>query len=141
MTLEGIRTHIEAHDRLIELFSMTVESVTEGRAVVSMTVGEPHLNAAGLCHGGAVFSLADVAFALACNSHGTQALALEVAVNYIRPSRPGDRLTAVASEEFVGRKTGLYTIRVINQDQKEVAFLKATAFRIEGSCVTDHGGK
>ncbi len=133
--IEKVKRHIEEHDRLIELFGMEIEKVEEGRSVVSMTVGHDHLNAAGLCHGGTIFALADVAFALACNSYGVMALALEVSVNYLRPSKPGDRLTAEASEINLGKKTGLYTIKVRNQENKEIAFLKATAFRIEGESV------
>ncbi len=129
--LEEIRAHIEKHDRLITLFNMTVLDVEVGRAVVKMEIGEDHLNAANLCHGGAIFSLADVAFALACNSHGSMALALEVSANYVRPARLSEVITAEAKELHQGRRTGVYFIEVRNQDGKHVAFFKATSYRVD----------
>jgi len=129
--LDSIRRHIEAHDRLIEQFGMEILDVQPGTARVAMTVAPRHLNAADLCHGAAIFALADVAFALACNSHGVKALALEVSINYLRPARAGDRLVARAQEMHLGRRTGLYTIAVTGAGDREIAFLKATAYRLD----------
>lgn len=120
---------IKTRDRLIGIFSMVVEDAGPGTARVSMTVRPEFLNAAGLCHGGAIFSLADVAFALACNSHGTMALALETSMNFIRPAPDGEKLTAVATEISLGKTTGLYTVTVTSGGEKPVAFMKATAYR------------
>ncbi len=126
-----VREHIEKRDRLIKLFGMKIEDVEPGKAEVSMIVTEEHLNAASLCHGGAIFSLADVAFALACNSHGVMALAMEVSVNYLRPAQRGETLRAIATEENLGKRTGLYVVRVLNERGKGVAFFKATAYRLD----------
>ncbi len=128
--IQQVRRHIEDKDRLIHQFGMEILEVNPGQAAVGMVVKPEHLNAAGFCHGGAVFSLADVAFALACNSHGIMALALEVSISYLRPSLPGDYLVARAEEENLGRRTGLYLIKVTNSQSKKVAVLKATAFRM-----------
>lgn len=114
---------------------MEIQEAILGKATIAMTIGSDHLNAAGLCHGAAVFALADVAFALASNSHGTKALALEAAINYLRPTKQGERLTATAEEVYLGEKTGLYSIKVTDSRGKNVAFLKATAFRIQGESV------
>ena len=130
-TVELVKEKIGRFDRLIGLFGMNIERVEPGSAEVSMTVKDGHLNAAGVCHGATIYALADVAFALACNSHGRQALALEVSINYLRPARSGDTLRAVAQEINLGNSTGLYEIVVTNQDGKKIAFLKATAFRFE----------
>ena len=132
---ERVRAHIEAGDRLVGQFGMTVEEVVPGGARVSMTVTADHLNAAGLCHGAVLFALADVAFALASNSHGQKALALEVAANYLRPAQEGDRITARAREISRGRTTGLYAIEITGQDQRLLAFFKATAFRFPDQLV------
>ena len=129
--IEGVKKHIENYDKLITLFDMKIIGVKEGEAMVKMNVGPDHLNAAKLCHGGAIFSLADVAFALACNSYGKTSLALEVSINYVRPAKLGEELTAYARKLHRGSKTGLYFIEVKNQDNKPVAFLKATSFQIE----------
>lgn len=130
-----VKERIGKYDRLIKVFGMEIEGVEAGFARVSMVVRDEHLNAASLCHGATIYALADVAFALACNSHGRQALALEVSVNYLKPAVSGDRLTATAIEENLGNTTGLYKILVTNQDGKKIAFLKATAFRFERSLV------
>ncbi len=127
-----VREHIEKRDRLIELFGMKIEKVEPGKADVIMTVTENQLNAASLCHGGAIFSLADVAFALACNSHGIMALALEVSINYLRPAKKGETLKAMAREKNLGKRTGLYIVEVVNEKGKKVAFCKATAYRLDG---------
>jgi len=126
-----VREHIEKRDRLIELFGMKIENVEPGKADVVMTVTENQLNAASLCHGGAIFSLADVAFALACNSHGVMALALEASINYLRPAKKGEILKAMAREKNLGKKTGLYIVEVINEKGKKVAFFKATAYCLD----------
>jgi len=126
-----VKNHIGQHDKLIELFGMNIEKVEPGMAQVSMTVTDKHLNAASLCHGGAIFALADVAFALAGNSHGVMALALEVSINYLRPAKKGEQLRARAREESLGKRTGLYIVEVTNQEEKKVAFFKATAYRLE----------
>lgn len=117
------------YDRLVELFGITIEDVGRGYAKVSMKVEERHLNAAEVCHGGAIFSLADLAFALASNSHGTVALGIEASISYCRAATEGERLTAEATEEYLGKKTATYTIRVKNQDSKPVAVMKGTVFR------------
>ena len=134
-TIGLVRGKIERFDRLIGLFGMNIEKVEPGMAEVSMTVKDEHLNAAGVCHGATIYALSDVAFALACNSHGRQALALEVSINYLRPAKSGDSLIARAREVNLGNSTGLYEIIVTNQDGKKIAFLKATAFRFERSFV------
>jgi len=126
---DGIIKLIETRDRLIGIFGMVVEDAGPGTARVSMTVRPEFLNAASLCHGGAIFSLADVAFALASNSHGTMALALETSMNFMRPAPDGETLTAVATELSLGKTTGLYTVTVTNGEDKPVAFMKATAYR------------
>ncbi len=128
--IDQVKHYIEEKDMLIHQFGMEILEVTIGRAAVSMEVRPEHLNAAGFCHGGVIFSLADVAFALACNSHGTMALALDVSISYLRPCVPGDRLVARAEEEKIGKRTGLYIIKVTNSESKKVAILKATAFRM-----------
>ncbi len=128
--IDQVKHYIEEKDMLIHQFGMEILEVTIGQAAVSMEVRPEHLNAAGFCHGGVIFSLADVAFALACNSHGTMALALDVSISYLRPCVPGDRLVARAEEEKIGKRTGLYIIKVTNSESKKVAILKATAFRM-----------
>lgn len=126
-----IKEKVEKDDKLVDIFGMQIQGVEKGYALVTMEITETHLNAAMVCHGAAILALADVAFALASNSHGTLALALEISINYLRPAKVGDRLKAICIEENLGKKTGLYITKVLNQDEKLVALMKSTAYRFD----------
>jgi len=110
--------------------SLGIELVelTPGRAVVAMTVAEGMANFHGTAHGGALFTLADTAFALSCNSHGTPAVALSVTMDYMSPARPGDRLVAMAEEVQRTKRTGSYHITVIANGETKIAFFRGLAF-------------
>ncbi len=135
-----VTEHIRQHDRLIEIFNMEIEKTEPGLARVSMKVGPDHLNAARLCHGAALFALADVAFALAANCHGRMALAIEASMNYFRPVKEGSRVLAVCQEEFQGRRTGTYFATVTGEDGKKIAIFKATSFTIDDGNVSVFAG-
>ncbi len=124
-----VARQIGLHDRLVPLLGISIEEVKEGYARVSMVVEDKHLNAAEVCHGGAIFSLADLAFALSSNSHGTVALGIEASISYTRAAVKGDTLTAESTEESIGNKTATYIVRVKNQKGKTVAVMKGTVFR------------
>ncbi len=87
-----------ADDAASRGLGMVIDSVGPGRAVLSMTVADSMVNGHGMCHGGFIFSLADSAFAFACNSHGDAAVAQHCAITFLRPGRRGERLTAEATE-------------------------------------------
>ena len=93
---ERIGRWMERNDRLARLLGMRLEQVAPGHFRVSMEVTGDMLNAVGLTHGGATYSLADFAFAVASNSHGTVAVALNTHMSYPAASRLGDRLVAEA---------------------------------------------
>lgn len=103
--------------------------VEPGFCRVEMVVGDEMLNIFRIAHGGAVFSLLDEAFQLACNSHGVVALALNLSVTYVSASRPGDRLTAEARETSLTARTASYNIRVTREDGSLVALAQALAYR------------
>jgi len=121
---------LEEKDRLLTLFGMEVLTLKDGTATVRMVVTEEHLNAAEFCHGGVIFSLADVAFALASNSHGKLAVALDMSISFIKAVRAGVTLTAVCSERHRGKSTGSYTIEIRDGEDNLVSLLKATSFRV-----------
>ena len=110
-------------------FAMEVLAVGAGTSSVAMTVDETCLNLFGTAHGGVVFSLIDEAFEMACNSHGTIAVALNVNVSFVAPAMPGDRLVARAEELSLGARTATYDIRVTNQRGEPVATCQALAYR------------
>lgn len=93
-----------------------VQVVAPGHSRVSLTVTDVMTNFHGTTHGGVIFAISDMAFAAACNSHGRVAVALNVSICYLKPSFPGDRLVAEATEIHNGRRTSLYDITVTNED-------------------------
>jgi acyl-CoA thioesterase len=94
-----------------------------------MTVRKEMINGFGIVHGGIAFSLGDSAFAFACNNRNNLSVALDTAINFIKPVHVGDVLTAEAKELHNGRSTGLYHISITNQQQHVVAFFKGTCYR------------
>ena len=107
----GWRARIAA-DPFCRLLGIELEELRRGYARLGMTLRPEMANFHGAGHGGAVFALADAAHAAASNSHGVPAVALHVALHYVAPARPGDRLVAEAWEEHCGRRTGLYRLEV-----------------------------
>lgn len=102
--------------------------VSEGRAVVEMEVKDEHLNLVGTTHGGAIFTLADTALGLASNSRGRISVALNVQINYIKATKTGTILTAVAVEEHLTRKTGVYSVRVTDEKGNLIAIATGTCY-------------
>ena len=101
-----------ADDAASRMLGMKIVAVGPGTATVSMTVREDMINGWGLCHGGLVASLADSAFAVACNSHGEVTLAAGFDVSFLDAARLGDELVAVASERVLRGRSGVYDVTV-----------------------------
>jgi acyl-CoA thioesterase len=116
-----------------DLFSrwlgLQIVEVAPRRCVCRMTVREEMVNGFGVAHGGVAFSLADSAFAFACNTQGAVTVSIENAVTYPGPVRPGDVLTAVAVEEAASRRLGYYRVDVRNQRNELVALFRGTSYR------------
>ncbi|AGO55856.1 acyl-coenzyme A thioesterase PaaI [Serratia plymuthica 4Rx13] len=117
-------------DTCAQAMGMQVEDVDAGFARISMTVGPQMLNGHRTCHGGQLFSLADTAFAYACNSQGLAAVASGCSIDFIRPALAGDRLTASAELRHQGKTTGLYDVEIVNQQGKTVAWFRGRAHRL-----------
>ena len=103
--------------------------VKEGYCKIKMTVRKEMINGLGIVHGGIAFSLADSCFAFACNNRNVLSVALDTAINFIKPVHIGDVLVAEAKELHNGRSTGLYHITISNQKDHVVALFKGTCFR------------
>jgi acyl-CoA thioesterase len=108
-------------DRASRGLGMELVSVGPGRAVLAMTVTESMVNGHGICHGGFIFTLADSAFAFACNTHNEKAVAQHCNINFLRPVRLGERLGAEAIERVRQGRSGLYDVRVTRPDGEPVA--------------------
>jgi acyl-CoA thioesterase len=107
-------------DPFARLLGAAIEIVEAGHSRVTLTVTDDMVNFHGMTHGGVVFALGDMAFAAASNSHGQTAVALNVAINFLRPSQAGDRLVAEAVECHRGGPTALYQISIKNEATGEV---------------------
>ncbi|SRR6056297_1690903 len=119
------------NDRFAWSVGICLTEVSPGHAKAELTIEDRHLNGLGLTHGGAIYTLADLAFAAASNSHGVNAVAVNVNMSYFKPARAGDRLTAEAEEISLSRSLGTYRITVTNQTGKTIALMQGTAFRIQ----------
>jgi acyl-CoA thioesterase len=119
---------MKGNDHFAEALGIKVLDGKDGYAKVAMKVEKNHTNALGFTHGGAIFSLADYAFAQACNYGDNVAVAVQVSINFLKPSVEGDMLTAEAVRISDGKTTGLYNVTVKNLD-KTVAFFTGLAFK------------
>jgi len=112
------------------LLGMEVKEIEPGRALVSVDFKPEFKNVFGMLHGGAIFCLLDEAFQLACNAHGSVAVALQVNIVYIAPAQEGARILAEVRESHASRRTATYQARVWQQDDgKTLATGQALAFR------------
>jgi acyl-CoA thioesterase len=129
-------------DGASQWMGMSLDAVDEGRATMSLTVERHHCNGHGICHGGVIFSLADSTFAFACNSRNQSTVAQNNMITFIAPGHLGDRLTATATEVSLNGRSGIYDVRVTNQDAGLVAEMRGLSRAIRGTLFdeTDKGG-
>lgn len=120
-------------DHATKAMGMTIETVAPGMATLSMLVRKDHLNGHGSCHGGAIFTLADSAFAFACNSHNTVTVAQHCSVTFLAPGRQGDQLTATAREVTLAGRSGIYDVTVTRQDGMAIAEFRGLSRTVSGS--------
>ena len=99
-----------------------VHEVKQGFARLSVRITTDHLNFVGNAHGGAIFALADCAFAEACNFGDNKAAAVQVSINYLKPSSEGDTLVAEASKVSEGKTFALYNVTVSKQNRLVATF-------------------
>jgi acyl-CoA thioesterase len=129
MNPKEIVNHMLITDAFSNWLGIEVLEIREGYSKINMTVRAEMLNGLGIVHGGIAFSLADSAFAFACNSRNNLSVALDTSINFIKAVHIGDTLVAEAIEMHNGRSTGLYQITITNQDQQTIALFKGTCFR------------
>ena len=123
--------HMMEHDLFSQWLGISVVEIREGYSRIRMTVRPEMINGFGIVHGGIAFSLADSAFAFACNNRNRVSVALDTSINFIKPVQVDDILTAEAVELHNGRSTGLYQVRISNQRDHEVAVFKGLCYRTE----------
>ena len=116
---------------------MHIGKVAPGRAEVTMEVRADMLNGHAICHGGFIFTLADSAFAYACNSYNLSTVASGCAIDFVAPAREGDVLTARAAERSAAGRTGVYDIEVVNQRGETIALFRGKSYRIKGHVIDE----
>jgi acyl-CoA thioesterase len=121
--------HMMENDFFSQWMGVEVLDVKEGYSKIKMTIRKEMVNGFGIVHGGIPFSLADSAFAFACNNRNNLSVALDVTITFTKAVNVGDVLTAEAKEVHNGRSTGVYLISVFNQKDEQVALFKGTCFR------------
>ena len=125
------------HDTCAHTLGIEPVDVAPGKSIVTMKIRDDMLNGHGICHGGIIFTLADTAFAHACNSYNKNTVALCCSIDFIKPVKLNDTLTAKAVERSLNGRTGLYDITVINQEGEDVAHFRGRSYRIQGSLVSE----
>ena len=131
-TADLVRVGMHANDRVTQGLGMQILEVTPGGAVLSMTVREDMLNGHQTCHGGLISTLADSAFAFACNSYNELTVASGFSIDLMAPARAGDVLTARATELNKAGRTGVYDVEVSNQRGERIAAFRGRSYTIKG---------
>ena len=131
-TADRVRDGLFANDRASKAMGMQVLDVTPGHATVSMTVRPDMLNGHDTCHGGIIATLADSAFAFACNSHGEMTVASGFSIDLVAPAVLGDVLTARCTEVTKAGRTGVYDTDVSNQRGERIAVFRGRSHTLKG---------
>lgn len=121
-----------AGDMASQQMGMTIEEIAPGRAVLSMDVQRHHLNGHKICHGGFIFTLADSAFAFACNTYNQVTVAQENQITFLAPGQLGERLTATAQEQVRAGRSGVYDVTVTGAEGRTVALMRGLSRTVKG---------
>ncbi len=120
------------NDRASPWIGMRLDTIDEGRSKMSLVVQDHHVNGHDICHGGIIFTLADSAFAFACNSRNQNTVAQHNSITYISPGKLGDTLTADAKEVSLSGRSGIYDVTVTNQNNDVIAEFRGCSRAIRG---------
>jgi acyl-CoA thioesterase len=132
---ERVAAAMFERDTASHALGIELVGVAPGHAEVVMTVRADMLNGHAICHGGFIFTLADSAFAYACNSYNLNTVASGCAIDFLAPAREGDVLTAIAQERSASGRTGVYDIEVRNARGERIALFRGKSYRIKGHVV------
>lgn len=135
MLAKRVVNHMMDNDLYSQWLGIEVLEIREGYSKIKMIVRKEMINGFGIVHGGIAFSLADSAFAFACNNRNVLSVALDTSINFIKPVHVDDELTAETKELHNGKSTGLYYISITNQNDHEVAIFKGLCYRTEKNLI------
>ena len=131
-TADHVRAGMFENDRASKALGMQIVEVRPGSAVLAMTVRDDMLNGHDICHGGVIATLADSAFAFACNSYNELTVASGFAIELLAPGRLGDVLTARCTEASKSGRTGVYDTEITNQRGERVALFRGRSHTMKG---------
>ena len=134
---ESVAASMYARDMASKALGMRIVRVEPGFAELTMIVRADMVNGHAICHGGLIFTLADSAFAFACNSYNLNTVASGCAIDFIAPAREGDVLTARARERQLAGRTGVYDVEVANDRGEVLALFRGKSYRIKGHLVDE----
>ncbi len=132
---ETVAQKMYQRDQASQSLGMKILEMRPGYARVNMSIREDMLNGHDIAHGGLIFSLADSAFAFACNSYNHNTLAAGCVIDYLAPAKAGDILTAEAAEQSLSGRTGVYDVTITNQTGQRVALFRGRAYRVSGQII------
>ena len=124
-----------ARDRTAQAMGMRLVKIDAGHATLAMTVRSDMVNGHHICHGGMIFTLADTAFAYACNSYNQNTVASAAHIDFLAPAREGETLEAEAIERSAAGRTGVYDVTVRTGDGRTVALFRGKSARISGQVI------
>jgi acyl-CoA thioesterase len=134
---ERVAQAMLAQDAMSRAFGITIAEIRPGYARLTMTVRPDMSNSHSICHGGAIFTLADSAFAFACNSHNRSTVAAGCSIDFVSPARVGDELTAETIERALPGRLGLYDVAITDQAGRAIAFFRGRSYRVTGELVPE----
>ena len=124
-----------ARDRAAQALGITIVRVQPGASLLTMTVRGDMVNGHHICHGGMIFSLADTAFAYACNSYNKNTVASACHIDFLAPAKEGETLEAEAVEQSAAGRTGVYDITVRTSSGRTIALFRGKSYRINGEVI------
>ncbi|MFY7878952.1 MAG: hydroxyphenylacetyl-CoA thioesterase PaaI [Lacibacter sp.] len=134
-TPQEVAAHVLSQDAFSQWLGIEILDIKEGYSKIKMQIRQEMVNGLGIIHGGVTFSMADSAFAFACNNRNNLSVALDTSINFIKPVHIGDVLIAEARELHNGKSTGLYQIEIYNQKEHLVAQFKGLCYRTGKPCL------
>lgn len=132
---EATANNMYARDHATQALGIKIINIKPGVASMQMMVQKTMLNGHQTCHGGYIFTLADSAFAFACNSYNIQAVAAGCSIEYLAPAYEHDVLTAQAHEQSRTGRTGIYDVAVMNQEGKKIALFRGKSHQLKDAVI------
>ena len=133
---ERVAQTLYASDKASQSHGIRIVEVRPGYARLSMVIRSDMVNGHRICHGGMMFTLADSAFAFACNSYNESTVAAAASIDFLAPAYEGDELTATATELWRAGRNGIYEITITNQKGARIALFRGRSHRIDGHVVS-----